>query len=78
MGDGKIGCQLCEKENRVEARRSITANEAIKKGTKITREMIGFKRPAKGINPKFVEKVLGRITSKDIKIDDSLKWTHLK
>lgn len=40
------------------------------KGTKITRDMLVIKRPGYGINPKFIDIVVGKETKKDIKEDE--------
>jgi len=60
MGDGDKRCQPSEFENRTHARRSITANMLIPKNVKIKSSMISNKRPAKGIEPKFWNKILGK------------------
>ncbi len=40
-------------------------------------DFIDFKRPATGISPKFIKKVLGKTVKKKIKIDESIKWDDL-
>ena len=77
LGDGIKKCQLSELENKIAARRSITAEIPIKKGTKLNSKMLGIKRPATGIEPKHIKKILGKITKKDIKPNESLKWKDL-
>ncbi len=59
------------------ARRSIIAKTDIPQGTKITEDMLDFKRPGTGITPKFLELVVGRIAKKDIKNDEIIKWEYL-
>jgi len=56
------------------ARRSIVAKTDIPQGTKITEDMLDFKRPGTGITPKFLELVVGRTAKKDIKNDEIIKW----
>ncbi len=58
-----------EKENFRLARRSLHAARDIKKGTKITAEMLIVKRPGLGIKSKYERKVVGRFAKKDIKAD---------
>jgi len=62
---------------RKHARRSIVAKEDIPRGTEITEDMIDFKRPGTGINPKFLELVIGRTAKKDIKNDEIIKWEDI-
>ncbi|MDN5847429.1 MAG: N-acetylneuraminate synthase family protein [Candidatus Nitrosocosmicus sp.] len=58
-------------------KRSIVADNYIKKGTKITSELINYKRPGTGISPKYIQYVLGRVTEKDISKDEIITWNHL-
>jgi N,N'-diacetyllegionaminate synthase len=67
-----------EKEVREIARKSIVAARDIPAGTKITRNMISLKRPAKGISPKFIDIVKGMIVTKDIEEDEAITWKKLK
>jgi len=59
------------------ARRSIVSTTKILKGTIITKEMLAIKRPATGIYPKFLEKVIGLIASKDIEEDMPIQWEDI-
>ena len=59
------------------ARRSIVSSRKILKGTTITKEMLAIKRPATGIYPKFLEKVIGSVTSKDIEEDTPIQWEDI-
>jgi len=78
LGDGKKQCQSSEFENIIHARRSITSNVAIPKNVKIKQNMINIKRPAKGIEPKFIKSVIGKITKKSIAKDESIKWENIE
>lgn len=78
LGDGNKHCQPSELENRINARRSITASVAIKKGTKLTMNMIKIQRPATGIPPMHLHKVIGKKTRKNIEVSESIKWSDLK
>ena len=78
LGNGIKNCQPSEIENRVNARRSITANVTIPKGSKITQKMIGIKRPATGIEPKYFNEVLGKTATRTIKSEESLKWKDIR
>lgn len=55
-------------------RRSIVAGCPIARGTVITREMLAIKRPGDGIQPKYVELIVGRAARRDLKEDQLLSW----
>ena len=78
LGDGKKQCQQSEFENMIQSRRSITTNIKIPKNIKIERSMISIKRPATGIEPKFINSVIGKITKKTIGKDESIGWKNIK
>jgi len=59
------------------ARRSIVSTKEIPQGMKITREMLDIKRPATGIQPKFLEKVIGAKAIKNIEPDVPLQWEDI-
>ena len=59
------------------ARRSIVSAGKIMKGTTITNEMLAIKRPATGIYPKFLDKVIGSVASKDIEEDTPIQWKDI-
>jgi N,N'-diacetyllegionaminate synthase len=59
------------------ARRSIVSIKEISKGTIITKDMIGVKRPATGILPKFFEKIIGFRAVNDIDDDIPLQWDDI-
>lgn len=63
------------KKARKWARQSITAKSNIKKGAKITKDMLIFKRPGTGLSPENIKKVLNKTASRDIKED---KFISLK
>ena len=50
-----------------------TCNDPVK----IKKMMIGIKRPAKGIDPIDIDKVIGKITSNKIRQDQPIKWSDL-
>ena len=59
------------------ARRSIVSKTKILKGTKITEDLLEIKRPGTGIPPRFLDKILGKITTKDIEGDLPITWDDL-
>ncbi|MDE2591227.1 MAG: hypothetical protein KGL95_16335 [Patescibacteria group bacterium] len=56
----------------------MTAKVTIEKGTRITLEELTIKRPATGIPPKYVHKIIGKITKKQILADESIKWKDIQ
>jgi N,N'-diacetyllegionaminate synthase len=58
---------LSEKENKKKLKKSLVAKRFIKKGQKISRNLIDIKRPGNGIRPKDIKKVLGKKTNCNIK-----------
>ena len=78
IGDGKKICQPSELKNRVAARRSVITKVDLKKNTKLSKEMVSIKRPAKGIEPKFFSSILGKKTRKNLKKEQPLKWNDIR
>lgn len=60
------------------ARKSIFAKVDIKKGTKITENMLDFKRPGDGISPLEYEEVIKRKAKKDIGQGIMISWNQLE
>jgi N-acetylneuraminate synthase/N,N'-diacetyllegionaminate synthase len=58
-------------------RRSLVAAQRIEKGTIITRQMVGAKRPGTGIQTADLDAVIGRRAAADIAADDVLTWDKL-
>jgi N-acetylneuraminate synthase len=75
LGSFKVEALEDEAPARNNARRSLVALRDITKGKVIEREDLTFKRPAHGVSPKFINEVVGKIASIDIKDDDVLKWS---
>ena len=67
LGDGKKRVMPSEKQTVVIQRRGMYATRAIKKGEKITRDMIVYLRPAVGLRPPMINKVVGKKAKRDIK-----------
>lgn len=55
-------------------RRSIIARVDIPKGTRINEDMLIIKRPGYGIQPKFLDIVIGREAKRNIEKDDIITW----
>jgi len=74
LGKSQKGVEPLERDAFQYARRSVTSNVAIAKGTTITRAMLTYKRPGTGINPKFLDLVVGRVARTDIPEDTTMTW----
>ena len=59
-------------------RRSIVAKHEIKRGQKITLEMLDFKRPGTGLEPNNYSTLLGKIADKDIQKDEMISYDNIK
>jgi len=66
-----------EQEMYEKGRRSIIAAQHIKKGTKLTRDILLVKRPGYGIKPKYIDMIIGRKANKNIKKDQWLTWDDI-
>lgn len=58
-------------------RKSIIAKINIARNSVIEKDMVEIKRPDEGIPPKYFKKIIGRVSSKNIKKDQPLKWSML-
>ena len=67
-----------EKENIKTVRKSLVVNSVKKRGQKIKKEDLNIKRPGTGIEPKYIDKVVGLKLSNDLKKDQILKWNDFK
>ena len=74
VGDQKKYSITSEELSRKNARRSLVANKNISSGKVISSDDITWKRPASGISPKFIEKVIGKKAAKLILEDESIQW----
>lgn len=72
LGSGVKVPSEAEKRNTFGMRRSLVARTDLKKGTVLTAADLGFKRPANGLSPKFLPKVIGRPLLQDLKKDEAL------
>jgi sialic acid synthase SpsE len=54
--------------------RRIVANRDLPKGTKLTAEMLEGKRPADGISPEYLDFFVGRVTTRDLRYNEPLRW----
>ena len=62
---------------RQNARRSLVAKRHIPAGKKIDLEDVTWKRPASGISPREIDKIMGSTAAKDILEDSILQWSDI-
>jgi len=68
-GDGNLVCLASEMQTRNSVRRSAVSRRIIKKGEKLTEDMIIYKRPGSGLSPEAVAGIMGRVANRDIEQD---------
>ena len=77
-----LGCgvrKLTAEEENIKnvARRSIVAKVLIRKGVVIREDMLDFKRPGTGLEPKYAHKIIGKKANKDIEADEMITFEKL-
>lgn len=70
LGDGMKRPSPSEEKNRLIVRKSLVAAKPIRNGDKFTLDNLTVKRPGSGISPMRLDEVIGRIASRDFKVDD--------
>lgn len=78
MGDGIRKFSENENEIKKVARKSIVLNDDIKKGTVLKKEILSVKRPGTGIEPKYLNKLIGKTVNKNLKSSTVLQWEDLE
>jgi pseudaminic acid synthase len=73
LGDGSKRLMPSEKQTVIIQRRGMYAVRDIKKGEKFTREMITYLRPAVGLRPPMIKKVVGKKAKKNIPAGHPIK-----
>lgn len=76
-GDGIKRAMPSEIDNVPLIRKSLVVNRALPAGTRLTREMLEIKRPATGIVPADIDKVVGRSLSRAMEDDEPVTWADL-
>ncbi len=69
LGDGVKRPARGERINRLNNRKSIVTEQAIKKGDRFTLKNLAIKRPGRGLEPKYFERVLGKKALRNISKD---------
>ena len=77
LGDGIKKPTKDEERIKKVVRRSIVAKVEIPKGAVITEDMLDLKRPGVGIEPKYLNDIIGKRAKKDIKPDELITFDKL-
>jgi len=72
-GSGELVCLESEQLSRKMARRSLVSTRALPAGSKLTADMVTYKRPGTGIAPDRLDQFVGRALKVDIAEDVILK-----
>lgn len=64
----------CEEEARRQARRSLVAARPLRAGETLAPQDILVKRPGTGIDPRFLDILIGAVVLRDIQDDEPLQW----
>lgn len=67
----------CELDNRPLIKKSLVAARDLRRGTRLTRDMIEIKRPMGGVEPADLDKVIGLTLHRDIAEDQLITWQDL-
>ncbi len=78
IGTGLKEPAVCELGNRKNVRKSIVALKDIKKGTRISRDLLEVKRPGSGYSPNKIKEIIGKKAKITIKMDMPIKSTDLE
>lgn len=78
MGDGNKIRMPSEAKNLDSIRRSIVSKGNYTKGTILLSEMLTCKRPATGLAPNYLNRVIGKKLTKDIKYDQPLDISFIE
>ena len=74
MGLTTLFCQVMREKKSIQFRRSLYVVQAMKAGDVLTRENVRAIRPGLGLRTKYLEQVLGKTVSRDVKRGTALEW----
>jgi N,N'-diacetyllegionaminate synthase len=69
---------IIESQNIFGMKRSLVAEQFISKGTIITHQHIGFKRPANGMEVNMIDQIIGKEVIKDLEKDEPFQFNCIK
>lgn len=78
MGDGRKEPTSSEEKNKVVVRKSLVSARGLKRGSLLREGDIVIKRPAGGIPPSELQKVIGRTLRVDKGVDELLTWQDVQ
>lgn len=77
LGTGIKEPSPCEEKNIPFARKSIVAKQNLKRGTVLNASMLDLKRPGTGLEPKYLNMVIGKQLKNDLAKDEIIIWEYL-
>ena len=67
-----------ERLSRINSRKSLVVTRDLKKGEIIAKEDLEIKRPATGIEPKFLNRLIGKSILRDLSYDEPITWSDIQ
>jgi N,N'-diacetyllegionaminate synthase len=77
LGDGVKRLTAQEEATKKVVRRRVVANVNLRKGAIITSEKLKIVRSEQGLDPKFVNSIIGQIVKRDVREDEPINWDQL-
>lgn len=77
MGDGRKRPSPSERDVAAVARRSLVAVRPLAAGERIHTDLLAAKRPAGGVEPRFLDLVVGKRLRRPLEADEVLTWEHV-
>lgn len=74
LGGGMKVPRKSELKMKIDARRSLVSRVDIPQGARIMKNMVKVARPGSGIEPKFINVILGRKARRRIKAEEVIRW----
>jgi len=78
LGNGLKRPHAVELDIQDSVRRKIVSSQSIKKGARISSDMLCLKRAGAGLDPRFIDLVIGRKIKCDIECDIPLSWDMIE
>ena len=78
LGDGIKKVEKIERLTKKSMQKSIIVNQILKKGSKIKGNLVSSMRPAKGISPLYIDKIIGKKLARSKKKNEILFWKDFK
>ena len=77
LGNDMKAPMKSEQYDRLDGRRSVVSRTILRKGDRLNSSNIGYKRPASGIDPHFVNLIMGKRIRAEKGEDDQILWSDL-